>query len=692
MKTTNRNKWLAVLTVVLATFCQSVKANAAQKDDLLEAIKNLNKMTTRAGEDGVRVFDLSNYSATERKQALPLTDGSKVRFINGTLTRSPNYDGPIFKVSGNSYLEIGTGCTIDLRNSNSNAEAIAMAGGEVAVAGGKVYGRNAKASGLYCTSILMTSNQDVLTVRADDNSVCGVVSGTIECQAIDAEINIVDGFFHSGSADYGTIVTSSDVNISVPVTSLGFHWLDIYLQTRTSVVNLTEGMSSKIKLNLKAPNKLEFDYLVKSPTSILQDTDKKQVEWTGNDKFFVYLDRKYNALRLVYDDLWLDWWPNQYPFEIVPCGCSWEDPVPVIVPCDGKKVKEDLEFPDDDLYWDLVGKPNPEEEATDEDCDGSVDEGENNIYIRPKAKVRISRIHWRGCGCHKYIWVYGTLYIDYRVYFTYYWRFIHVMPGGRVIIKDMYGECDETVIHLEGGEAEYGGDSNCSGGKYGWYCPGGTIYVRGGTISGGTCGGWTGTNGKSYHYDGIVSGGIHNYGIHYWYGGYCIGGGTYTIYNYKDAHFYYYGGICGEGGTGKIWNEGDLYIDGGGSISCGDIYCIRGGCIYILKKLKFVIHLIFTEENIIPGETVVLGGDGYKLTQDDVDRIQITLPKGYEWKFDKSCGCISIIKTTGISGVNSDSPKVNESYSVSGSKATDVTKGMNIQRMDNGTVKKVIVK
>ena len=34
----------------------------------------------------------------------------------------------------------------------------------------------------------------------------------------------------------------------------------------------------------------------------------------------------------------------------------------------------------------------------------------------------------------------------------------------------------------------------------------------------------------------------------------------------------------------KIWNEGDLYIDGGGSVSCGDIYCVKGGCIYILKK------------------------------------------------------------------------------------------------------------
>lgn len=691
MNTTNLKQWLAVLTVLLISISQTVMARQAQKDDLYEAIQNLNKTKTRASGD-VTVFDLSNYSATNRERSLPISEGRKVRFINGTLTRGSNYTGPIFEVSGGGYLEIGTKCVIDVSDTYGDAP-VKMAGGEVAVVGGTVIGcRNAQpAAALYYRSIYMESDQDILTVKADDNKTPGTVSEPIECVAEGATINIVDGWFHRGTADFGEINTYSDVNVSVP--QKGYHWLHVNLKTRTSVVNLTGGMSDNISLELTAPEKLEYDYLVKSPAAGLQDADKKQVTWSGDDKYFVYLDKKNNAMRLVYDDLWLAWWPNQNPYYPVPCGCSWDDPVPVTVPCDGKKVKEELEFPDDDLYWDLVGKPSPEEEATEDDCEGTIDEGENDIIVKPKAKVRIRRIHWRGCSCRKYIWVYGTVYIDYRVYFTYYWRFIHVMPGGHLVIKDLQGECEETVIHVEGGEVEYSGDNTkCTGGKYGWYCPSGVIYIRGGWLGGGTCGGWTGPKGKSYHYGGTVHGGIHNYGIHYWYGGYCTGGGTYTIYNYDGGQFYYYGGICGDSEKGKIWNEGDLYIDGGGSISCGDIYCIRGGCIYILKKLTFNICLIFTKENIVPGETVVVGADGYKLTQADVDKLQIVLPDGYKWNFDKSCGCISIIKTTGISGVDSDSPKVKESYSASGSKATDATKGMNIQRLDNGIVKKVIVK
>ena len=158
------------------------------------------------------------------------------------------------------------------------------------------------------------------------------------------------------------------------------------------------------------------------------------------------------------------------------------------------------------------------------------------------------------------------------------------------------------------------------------------------------------------------------------------------------GHFYDCGGTCGDGGAGRIWNEGDLYIDGGGSVSCGDIYCVKGGCIYILKKLTFTLRLIFTVENIVPGATVVVGGDGYTLTQEDIDKLQIELLEGYEWHYDGACGCITIIQTTGIANAGSDQTTVKQTYDATGRQVGEGSKGVNIQRMNDGTVRKVTTK
>ena len=389
-----------------------------------------------------------------------------------------------------------------------------------------------------------------------------------------------------------------------------------------------------------------------------------------------------------YDDLqeWVDNPGDEH------CGCKPDDPYTIDISCEGMPVKKDVTFPEsnDDLYWFINGQPEGQtDEETEAECEKTIDEGEHDINIKPGSTVYIRWIHWKGCGCQKHIYVWGTLHIQWRVWFYNYWRFIHVMPGGKVIIDDLYGNCTETVFHTTGGKTDYNG-GDCTGGQYGWNCEGGEFNMNGGKLTGGTCGGWTGKDGKSCHNGGTVCGGIHNYGKHYFYSGYCTGGDSYTIYNHKGGQFYYYGGTCSD--NGKIWNEGDLYIDGSGNISCGDIYCVRGGCIYILKKLTFIIRLIFTEENIVSGETVVIGGDGYKLTQDDVDKMQITLPAGYEWKFDPSCGCISIYKPTGITGADTDRPMVKDSYNASGRKTGEGTKGLNIQRMTDGTVRKTVTK
>lgn len=665
----------------------------AQDDlqDYINKISSQNASARRTPSDITEV-DLSQFSATNRKTTLNVANGKNFRFINGTLTRDASLDGPIMHIGGGSYVEISTGATINARQSSNLRESIFMDGGELAILStGAVYGSNFydSSKGRYPDAIVMTSDNDVLSIEGDvQNSYTPTVDGAIVCEAPNASIIYKKGLIFEGAHDTGAIfISASDITFdNYPIMKL-----IVTLTEKSNVVNLGE-VDPPI-MDIKAPQKVSNDAVVKASREWVGKKNlwKERIQWKGNTKYDLVGDTKNQVVKLSYDDLqdFIDD-PDDKDKH---CGCSEEDPYTVEVPCDGMNVKKDVEFPEDDLYWFINGKPEGMTDAeAEEDCDKVVDEGEHDVRIRPGSHVIFDWTWWHGCGCQgKHIWVWGTLYIRWHVYFIYYWRFIHVMPGGKVVIQYLDGSCDETVFHMEGGEVDYGG-GKCSGGKYGWYCTGGTIYIRGGRLSGGTCGGWTGTGGHSYHYDGTVHGGIHNYGWHYWYGGYCTGGGDYIIYNHKGGHFYYYGGTCGDGGTGKIWNEGDLYIDGGGSVSCGDIYCVKGGCIYILKKLTFTLHLVFTVENIVPGETIVVGGDGYTLTQDDIDKIQIDLPDGYEWHYDGSCGCISITQSSDISGVGSDRPAVKQSYDASGRQVDENRKGLNIQRMSDGSVRKVTTK
>ena len=72
--------------------------------------------------------------------------------------------------------------------------------------------------------------------------------------------------------------------------------------------------------------------------------------------------------------------------------------------------------------------------------------------------------------------------------------------------------------------------------------------------------------------------------------------------------------------------------------------------------------------------------------------MQITLPDGYEWKFDASCGCITIYKTTGISNAGVEDRTVVKTYDATGRRTGEDRKGLNIHQMDDGTVRKVMQK
>lgn len=691
--------------IFLAGLLVCVGIMQAKNDDLQEYINKAayqGKGANRAADDFIEV-DLSSFSATTRTSTLQITNGKRYRFINGTLTRANSLDAAIVHIGGGSCVDIGNGATFDASNTTSRKEAVLIDGGELIISSnGKLKGHKYTVSDAGFNfmdnpfaAVLMTSDNDVFTM--EDGS---EVFNSVVCQATKASVNFKGGTM-TEDAHMDNFQSGSDINFLGIYSSTKYY--QITLTEKDNVIVAPTNCDWLCHIYVYAPKKIDNDILIKNchPYFLKNEPSLwiERVLWQGNSKYQTSANYGDNTIRLSFDDLqdFIDSWPREkdpaHPNDWH-CGCvvsmdPWIiDPFPLTVPCSGLNVKKEVTFPEDDLQWMIDGRPEQYEDSYD--CEGQINQGENDIKIKSGSTVYIRWIHWRGCGCaNKHIWVWGTVYIEKTVWFSYYWRFIHVMPGGRVVITDLQGECDETVFHIEGGEVTYGG-GKCSGGNYGWYCTGGTIYIRGGWLSGGTSGGWTGPGGRSYHYDGTVHGGIHNYGYHYFYGGTCSGGGSYTIYNYKGGHFYYYGGTCSDGG--KIWNEGDLYIDGGGSVSCGDIYCIKGGCIYILKKLTFTLRLVFTEENIVPGATVVVGGDGYTLTQDDIDKLQIDLPDGYEWRYDGACGCITIIQTTGINRVGSEQPTVKQTYDAIGRQVEEGSKGLSIQRMSDGSVRKVTTK
>lgn len=234
---------------------------------------------------------------------------------------------------------------------------------------------------------------------------------------------------------------------------------------------------------------------------------------------------------------------------------------------------------------------------------------------------------------NQYFQVYGTLIIDVNVYIYNFVRFIHLMPGGRVIWRGGHVEDVDQIIYNEGGTVEIEGDFD-NGGKTYVNEKGSTLIIRGGTFKGG----------------------IDNYGTLIIEGGTIDGGQNPGLINRPDATATIENSVIknddsnadeilnydkgklvigndtevGENGEGCIWSETDVWIEGG--VRVMDIHIKRGATIHVIGKLSVVwrIHFfVFNEFDVyVP---FIVGDEGYKLTEEDVEHIHIDLPDGYRW-------------------------------------------------------------
>lgn len=624
-------------------------------DDDLQAF--INSTPTNASD--YTIVDLSKFKAKIRTKTLEITDGRKIRFVNGRVMRvedsSSSLDGPLVTISNGSKVELSssdgtsqTGAVFDSSH-GSGDEVVRLNYGTICV---KDYGWISTGYiGEECdNAVKMTSDEDYFYLEEN-----GLVSGPVVNENWFGLYNVIEitgGTMETGSFDYGTIKTYSNV------TTVGTIPLHVNLLGKENFIKLKSNLAEEIQIT--APEKtyndviatgipelfIEPSHVLVQESYTLTQEDLSKVNFINDKSFGLYLSTKNtgHAICIGIDDL-QSFINNIGSSESGGSnGDGTEDnPYKGYIPCSGVNVNNDVNFDGDDLqYYILYGKMPSDNEESDEDCEGTVLQNDGDVHISAGSTVTFKEINWQGCGCTHYIYVSGTLIIDVDIHIYNYLRFIHVLPGGRVVIRDLNGEVIDEVIYVEGGTVEYHG-GNISGNGYGWYNTGGTIYIHDGAIAGGTCGGYTGYKGMTYIYGGTVTGGIINYGTTYIYGGTITGGTEHTIYNHTGGTMYIYGGTWS--GTETIWNEGDLYLGCGDVTNIGEIYMVKGCHIYIVEKLTYILRLHITIENIILDTPIIIGSDGYRLTQEDCANLNIELPEGYAWRYDETSGGIVIYFT-----------------------------------------------
>lgn len=179
-----------------------------------------------------------------------------------------------------------------------------------------------------------------------------------------------------------------------------------------------------------------------------------------------------------------------------------------------------------------------------------------------------------------------------------------------------------------------------------------------------------------------------------WRGGYVEGGLNKIIYNEGGTIIIEGGNINAKDGT-SIVNHGDLYIKGGtvegyvytynnihlcGCANVGEVYLRGGSTIYVTERLTVKIRInVFIDGDLKDGAFIIVGGDGYTLTEDDLKLLELVLPDGYEWEYDSSQHAIIIKSSTGINGVEMDgNADPSDVYSLKGVKVGTTADKSNI--------------
>ena len=284
-----------------------------------------------------------------------------------------------------------------------------------------------------------------------------------------------------------------------------------------------------------------------------------------------------------------------------------------------------------------------------------------NLNIRPGASVEFRNIDFRGHDSTHYIYVEGTLIIDVNVYITGFQRFIYVREGGRVVWRGGTASVGEAGIWNEGGTVEVRGGTISSDTGRGYVNMRGTIYLYGGLLSGSLCAGHNMPEGIVYLYGGTAIGGLHNHGEMHLSGTTVTGAvspgdsyeGLYTIVNYIDGRLTIDDGtVLGEDGNGSIWSEADFTL---GDVRVSDIHIAHTVHIYVTAMWKNVIRIhFFVDGSFLADHLLFVGTNGFRLPANFLEWIDIQL--GEQWRLvcDETRNAVVIVSADAIEGISND--------------------------------------
>ena len=143
-------------------------------------------------------------------------------------------------------------------------------------------------------------------------------------------------------------------------------------------------------------------------------------------------------------------------------------------------------------------------------------------------------------------------------------------------------------------------------------------------------------------------------------------------------------------GSDVLVNSGQIYTDG--TVAVGSMTHRSGGKMYITGSLTRDINMSIDASDVELDVPIILGGEGYSLTEADLGYIHLTLPVGNEWKYDAVQGGIVVCQSTGLTDIDAAPTQIADSYDATGRKVNgQQTKGITIQRMSDGTTKKIVI-
>lgn len=138
-------------------------------------------------------------------------------------------------------------------------------------------------------------------------------------------------------------------------------------------------------------------------------------------------------------------------------------------------------------------------------------------------------------------------------------------------------------------------------------------------------------------------------------------------------------------------NNGIVYLDG--TCSVDNILNKHDGRIYFMDAPKTNVKI--TIENIADIDAehpIIMGTDGYVFTNDDMEFVAFDLPEGYKWYYDFTLHAVFVTSVDGVPVTEVDAPQIKELFNISGQSIGMSRKGIYIQKMTDGTTRKIIIK